>query len=80
MTSEEIFMLELYDEYNETLDLFREDCANMKQVLSALDDIGENISELLAPVAVEAEQLVKFCNNARNFEEKRQEQSGEQPK
>ena len=52
----------------------------MKQVLSALDDIGENISELLAPVAVEAEQLVKFCNNARSFEEKRQEQSGEQPK
>ena len=80
MTSEEIFMLELYNEYNETLDYYREDCMNMKQVLTALDEIGENVSELLAPVTAEAERLIKFCNNARAFEEKRQEKCGEQPK
>ena len=80
MTSEEIFMLELYNEFNETLDLLREDCANMKQVLFALDDIGENIDELLATVTVEAQQLIKFCNSARSIEEKRQEQSEERLK
>lgn len=80
MSDEDIFMLELYNEYNETLDYLREDCINMKRVLSALDEIGENISELLAPVTVEAEQLIKFCNKIRCFQELRQEQCGKQPK
>ena len=75
MSDEDIFMLELYNEFNETLDYLREDIRNIKQVLSALDDINENISELITTVWAEADQLIKFCNKVRCLEEIRQEPS-----
>ena len=80
MSNDGIFMLELYNEFNETLDYLREDIKNIKQVLSALDDIGENISELTTTVAAEAEQLTKFCNRVRCFEDIRLQKEKEEPK
>lgn len=57
MTNEEIFILELYDEYNSTLEMLREDCENARRVLAVLDEYGEDVSELLAPVMVETNDL-----------------------
>lgn len=77
MSDEDILMLELYDKYNKTLEVLRDECINMEWVLTSLYEIGENVSELIAPVTVEANQLAKFCNEARSLEEIRQKQSGE---
>lgn len=67
MTNEEIFILELYDEYNSTLEMLREDCENARRVLAVLDEYGEDVSELLVPVMVETNDLLRFCNRMRCF-------------